>query len=81
MGARLALTRATITGPDGAPQKDRTVQAIGAVLRVGDGRTTLLERQDLDRADRTGPRTWRLTMTNGDTYTLERGKGCGCRGR
>lgn len=81
MGARLALNKATITYPDGSAHKDRTVQAIGATLRVSDGRTTLLERQDLDRADRTGPRTWALTMANGERYTLERGKGCNCRGR
>lgn len=81
MGARLALSRSTVTTPDGTALKDRTVQAIGARLRVSDRAGALdLERTDLERADRSGPRTWRLTMTNGDTLTVERGKGCGCRG-
>ncbi len=81
MGARLALGRATVTTPAGDVLKDRTVQGIGARLRISDRATVDLERLDLDRADRTGPRTWRLTMANGDTYQVERGKGCGCHGR
>ena len=80
MGARLALGRATVTTPAGDVLKDRTVQGIGARLRILAGNVTEVERLDLDRADRTGPRTWRLVMANGDAFTVERGKGCGCRG-
>jgi hypothetical protein len=80
MGARLALAKADITGPGITDGKGRTVQAIGQVLRVLRGAYTELERTDLDRADRTGPTTWRLTMRDGDTFELVRGKGCGCHG-
>jgi hypothetical protein len=80
MGARLALGAATITTPAGDVLKARTVQGLGAIMRIINRGTIEVERGDLDRADRTGPRTWRLVMANGDAYTVERGKGCGCHG-
>jgi hypothetical protein len=80
MGGRLALSRATVTGPDGVPRPKAGVQVIGAMLRVLDGTTITDELVGVDRVDRVNPTTWRVVMVDGSTWAVVRAKGCGCRG-
>ncbi len=81
MGARLALTRATVTNPDGVVLKDRNVQVLGSLLRVLDGPRVETELSGVDTAVRVSQKVWRVELTNGTSWLVERGKGCGCRGR
>lgn len=81
MGApRLALTRATVTEPDGTQHKDRNVQVQGSLLRVYDGARLQAEVRTVDRADRLSQKVWAIVLADGTSWTVERGKGCGCRG-
>jgi len=80
MGGRLALAKTTITDPSGTVRKDRGIQVIGDLVRFLEGSSVVEERHGVDRVDRVNRMTWRVVMTDGGSYLVIRGKGCGCRG-
>lgn len=69
-----------MTGPEGVIHERATVQVIGATLRVIDGPSIVHELIGVDTIDRMSQRAWRITMVDGSTWAVERGKGCGCGG-
>jgi hypothetical protein len=80
MGGRLALSRATVTGPDGIKREKAGVQVIGATLRVLEGSSIAVELVGVDRIDRVSATAWRVVMVDGSAWAVLRAKGCGCRG-
>jgi len=80
MGGRLALARATVTGPDGNVRERAGIQVIGSTLRVLTGTKVEVELIGVDRIDRVNATTWRVVMVDGSAWAVVRAKGCGCRG-
>jgi len=79
MGGRLALARADVTDPAGGLTANATVQVIGDLLRVSQGRTVVAELRGVDRLDRGSRQTWLVLMADGTRWTVVRkGGGCGC---
>jgi len=87
MGGRLGLAAADVTDPSGVKLGRATVHVIGELLQIrstsrGGAAAPLAEYHGVDRVDRANVREWRITMADGQVWTVVRGKGCSsCGGR